>query len=220
VLPFLVPSASALPNTGDEVAIVLSPIERTNPVLLQEKITARFTDEAGEWFDVTPALAKTIAGAPVINQRGELIGVVTFRAGSNSCAIRPAAAAATLLSQVSTKPTASWQNLTAALRLTTPPSSATPVRTATPPKTPLKGSKLVYAPAPRYPSEARRSRGAGQASGSFRVSFDANGRAVVVQTIRSTGNSALDQAAVSALHEWRSEAGREWSLLVPITFKP
>src|SRR5206468_7115755 len=44
-LPFLVPSASALPDTGDEVAIVLSPIERTNPVLLEEKIIGRFTDE-------------------------------------------------------------------------------------------------------------------------------------------------------------------------------
>ena len=128
-LPFLVPSASALPDIGNEVAIVLSPIERTNPVLLEEKISGRFTDEAGEWFDVTPALSKTIAGAPVINQRGELIGVVTFRAGSNSCAIRPAATAATLLSQVSPNMTASWQNLIAASRLTTPSSSAAPART-------------------------------------------------------------------------------------------
>jgi TonB family protein len=218
-LPFLVPSASALPDTGDEIAIILSPIEPTNPVLLEEKITARFTDEAGEWFDVTPALSKTIAGAPVINRRGELIGVVTFRAASNSCAIRSAAAAETLLSQVSSNMTASWENLMAASR-TTPSLSAMPSRTATPPKIPLNGSKLVYSPAPRYPSDARQARGAGQASGSFRVLFDANGRAAAVQTIRSTGNSALDQAAVSALHEWRSEAGREWSLVVPITFKP
>ncbi len=218
-LPFLVPSASALPDTGDEVAIVLSPIERTNAVLLEEKISGRFTDEAGEWFDVTPALSKTIAGAPVINQRGELIAVVTFRAGSNSCAIRPAAAAAALLSQVSSNMTASWQNLMAASR-TTPSLSPTPARTATPSKIPLKGSKLVYAPAPRYPSDARELRGAGQASGSFRISFDAKGQALAVQTIRSTGNSALDQAAVSALHQWRSEAGHEWSLVVPITFKP
>ena len=217
-LPFLVPSASALADIGNEVAIVLSPIERTNPVLLEEKISGRFTDEAGEWFDVTPALSKTIAGAPVINQRGELIGVVTFRAGSNSCAIRPAAAAAKLLSQVSSNMTASWQNLMAASR-TTPSLSATPARTGTPSKIPLKGSKLVYAPAPHYPSDARQPLG-GQVSGSFRVSFDANGRAVTVQTIRSTGNSALDQAAVSALHQWRSEAGHEWSLVVPITFKP
>ena len=219
-LPFLVPSASALPDTGDEVAIVLSPMERTNPVLLEEKISGRFTDEAGEWFDVTPALSKTIAGAPVINQRGELIGVVTFRAGSNSCAIRPAAAATTLLSQVSSNTTASWQNLIAASRLTTPSSPAAPARTSTPSTIPLKGSKLVYAPAPRYPSDARQPGGAGQASGSFRVLFDANGRAVAVQTIHSTGNSALDQAAVSTLIQWRSEAGPEWSLVVPITFKP
>ena len=218
-VPFLVPSASALPDTGDQVAIVLSPIEPTNPVLLEEKISTRFTDEAGEWFEVTPPLSKTIAGAPVINQRGELIGVVTFRAGSNSCAVRPAAAATKLLSQVSSNMTASWQNLMAASR-TTPSLSATPARTGTPSKIPLKGSKLVYAPAPHYPSDAREPRVAGQASGSFRVLFDANGRAVAVQTIRSTGNSALDQAAVSALHQWRSEAGHEWSLVVPITFKP
>jgi TonB family protein len=218
-LPFLVPSASALPDTGDEVAIVLSPIERTNPVLLQEKISGRFTDVAREWFDVTPALSKTIAGAPVINQRGELIGVVAFRGESNSCVIRPAAAAATLLSQVSPNMTASWQNLMAASR-TTPSTSSTPARTGTPSKIPLKGPKLVYAPAPRYPSDAKQPLGAGQVSGSFRVSFDANGEAVAVQTIRSTGNSTLDQAAVSALQQWRSEAGHEWSLVVPITFKP
>jgi TonB family protein len=218
-LPFLVPSASALPDTGDAVAIVLSPIERTNPVLLEEKISARFTDEAGEWFDVTPALSKTIAGAPVINQRGELIGVVTFRAGSNSCAIRPAAAAATLLSHVSSNMTATWQNLMGTSGAT-PLSSATPARTGTPSKVPLRGSKLVYAPAPRYPSDAGQLRSGGQISGSFRVSFDASGRAVAVQTIRSTGNSTLDQAAVSALNQWRSEAGQQWSLVVPITFKP
>jgi len=218
-LPFLVPSTSALPDTGDAVAVVLSPIERTNPVLLEEKISARFTDEAGEWFDVTPALSKTIAGAPVINQRGELVGVVTLRAENNSCAIRPAAAAAKLLSQISSNMTARWQNLMTASG-TTPASSATPARTGTPSKIPLKGSRLVYAPAPRYPSDARQPLGAGQVSGSFRVSFDANGRALTVQTIRSTGYSALDQAAVSALHQWRSEAGQEWSVVVPITFKP
>jgi len=217
-LPFLVPSTSALPDIGDAVAVVLSPIERTNPVLLEEKISARFTDEAGEWFDVTPALSKTTAGAPVINQRGELIGVVTFRTGSNSCAIRPAAAAAKRLSQISSNMTASWQSLMPASGAT-PPSFATPARTGTSSRIPLKGSKLVYAPAPRYPSNARQPLG-GQVSGSFRVSFDANGRAVTVQTIRSTGNSALDQAAVSALQQWRSEAGQEWSLAVPITFKP
>ena len=66
-LPFLVPSTSALPETGDEVEIVLSPIERTNPLSIEEKISGRFSDEAGEWFEVTPAVSTALAGAPVIN---------------------------------------------------------------------------------------------------------------------------------------------------------
>jgi TonB family protein len=78
---------------------------------------------------------------------------------------------------------------------------------------------LIYAPVPRYPADAKQLRGGVQGSGSFRVLFDANGHAAAVETLRSTGNSSLDEAAVSALHEWRSEPGREWSLVVPITFK-
>jgi TonB family protein len=216
-LPFLAPSASALPEIGGEVAVVLSPIQQAGSVLLEEKITGRFSDEAGDWLDATPALPKTSGGAPVINQRGEVIGIVTFRAGNNSCVIRPATMAGTLLAQVSPGMTASWQLLTTASRLTAPTASPTATRTPTPAKIPLHGSKLIYAPPPRYPSDIRR--GAAGGSGSFRVLFDANGRAVAVQTVRSTGNPALDQAAVSALHEWRSEKGREWTLIVPITFK-
>src|SRR5437764_5261298 len=219
-LPFVVPSARALPDIGGNVAVVLSPVERAKSVVLEEKITGRFSDEAGEWLDVTPALPKTSAGAPVIDERSEVIGIVTFRVGNNSCAIRPAATAGTLLAQVTSNMTASWQTL-APSPLTTASASPTATRSPTPAKIPLKGSKLIYAPAPRYPSEAKQLRGGGiQGSGSFRVLFDTNGHVVAVQTLRSTGNSSLDQAAVSALHDWRSEPGREWSLVVPITFKP
>src|SRR5438094_7524771 len=215
-LPFLAASAKALPDIGGNVAVVLSQVERANSWVLEEKISGRFSDEAGEWFDVTPALPKTSAGAPVIDQRGEVIGIVTFRAGNNSCAMRPAAIAGTLLAQVSSNMIATWENLTTSSHLTTPTASRSP----TPAKIPVRGSKLIHAPAPRYPTEAKQSRGAGESAGSFRVLFDTNGNAVAVQTMRSTGNPSLDQAAVAALHEWRSEPGREWSLVVPITFKP
>ena len=218
-LPFLAPSATALPDIGGDVAVILSPVERANSAVLQEKISGHFSDDAGEWFDVTPALSKTSAGAPVIDQRGEVVGIVTLRAGNNSCAIRPAATAGILLAQVSSNMTATWQTLTTSSRPTTPTASATATRSPTPAKIPLRGSKLIYAPAPRYPAEARQ-RGAAPGSGSFRIVFDANGHAVAVQTLHSTGNPALDQAAVSALHDWRSAPGREWSLVVPITFKP
>ena len=211
--PFLAPSATALPDIGGTVAVVLSPLERANSVVLEEKISGRFSDEAGEWFDATPALPKTSAGAPVINHRGEVIGIVSFRAGNNSCTIRPAATAGTLLAQVSSNVVATWQTLR------TPTASPTATRSPTPAKIPLRGSKLIYAPVPRYPANAKQLGGGVQGSGSFRVLFDATGHAVAVQTLRSTGNSSLDEAAVSALHEWRSEPGREWSLVVPITFK-
>ena len=211
--PFLAPSATALPDVGGTVAVVLSPLERANSVVLEEKISGRFSDEAGEWFDATPALPKTSAGAPVIDHRGEVIGIVSFRAGNNSCAIRPAATAGSLLAQVSSNTIATWQTLR------TSTASPTATRSPTPAKIPLRGSKLIYAPVPRYPADAKQLRGGVQGSGSFRVLFDANGHAVAVQTLRSTGNSSLDEAAVSALHEWRSEPGREWSLVVPITFK-
>ena len=211
--PFLAPSATALPDIGGTVAVVLSPLERANSVVLEEKISGRFSDEAGEWFDATPALPKTSAGAPVINHRGEVIGIVSFRAGNNSCTIRPAATAGTLLAQVSSNVVATWQTLR------TPTASPTATRSPTPAKIPLRGSKLIYAPVPRYPVNAKQLGGGVHGSGSFRVLFDATGHAVAVQTLRSTGNSSLDEAAVSALHEWRSEPGREWCLVVPITFK-
>jgi TonB family protein len=219
VLPFLAPSAKTLPEIGGTVAVVLSPIERPNSVVLEEKISGRFSDEAGEWFDVMPALPKKSAGAPVIDQRGEVIGIVSFRAGNNSCAIRPAATAGELLAQVSSNTIATWQTLTTSSHLTNPTASPTATRSPTPGKIPLRGSKLIYAPVPRYPVDAKPLRGGVQGSGSFRVLFDANGHATAVQTLRSTGNSSLDEAAVSALHEWRSEPGRAWSLVVPITFK-
>jgi len=211
--PFLAPSATALPDIGGTVAVVLSPLERANSVVLEEKISGRFSDEAGEWFDATPALPKTSAGAPVIDDRGEVIGIVSFRAGNNSCTIRPAATAGTLLAQVSSNVVATWQTLRP------PTASPTATRSPTPAKIPLRGSKLIYAPVPRYPANAKQLGGGVQGSGSFRVLFDATGHAAAVQTLRSTGNSSLDEAAVSALHEWRSEPGREWSLVVPITFK-
>jgi TonB family protein len=214
-VPFLSANPKALPDLGGIVGVVLSPVERASSAVLEEKITAHFSDEAGEWLDITPALPKTSAGAPVINPQGEVVGIVSFRAGNNSCVIRPAANAGALLTQVSSSTIASWQTLS--LAHATP---ATTARTATPVKIPLRGSKLTYAPAPRYPAEVKHSYWTIKGSGNFRVLFDASGHTAAVQTVRSTGNPLLDQAAVSALHDWRSEPGREWSLVVPITFQP
>jgi len=218
-VPFIIPSSSAIPEVGGDVAVVLSPVDRSSQLVLEEKINAHFTDQVGEWFDVTPALPKTATGAPVVNRRGELVGIVTLRGDSNNaCVIRSANSARTLLAQVPPNMIASWQTSTRPSSSPTAPPLAT--KSPTPVKIPIRGSKLLFAPSPQYPQEIRHSHSAVRGSGSFRIVFDSQGHATSVQTLRSTGNPLLDEAAVSALHSWRAQPGQGWSLAVPITFQP
>jgi TonB family protein len=216
---FITPSSSAIPEIGGDVAVVLSPVERAHQLVLEEKINAHFTDQAGEWFDVTPALPKAATGAPVVNRRGELVGIVTLRGDSNNaCVIRSANSANALLAQIPPNMIANWQTPTRPSSSPTAPSFAT--KSPTPVKIPVRGSKLLFAPSPQYPQEIRRSHSSVRGSGSFRIVFDSQGNATSVQTVRSTGNPLLDEAAVSALHAWRAQPGQGWSLVVPITFQP
>lgn len=180
-------------------------------MLVQEKIGARFVDEAGEWFDVTLALSKTIVGAPAINQPGEVIGVVTFRAGSNSCVIRPSAAAATLLSQVSSNTTASWRNLTAA---------ATTSATPTPPKIPMQGSKLVYAP--HHVIHWMLGNHSLPAKHRAASVFCSTSAGTLLPFKRYTQPVTLPSIKQPSLHFANGvrKAGREWSVVVPITLNP
>jgi TonB family protein len=96
---------------------------------------------------------------------------------------------------------------------------ATPEPSATPAI--VKRPRVLYNPAPRYPTEARFSQfGAMRGSGRFRVVFGQNGMVKDVQMVQSTGKALLDQAALEGLRQWKAEPGREWTVLVPITFEP
>src|SRR5438874_2560186 len=192
-VPFITPSSSAIPEIGGDVAVVLSPVERAHQLVLEEKINAHFTDQAGEWFDVTPALPKAATGGPVVNRRGELIGIVTLRGDSNNaCVIRSANSANALLAQIPPNMIASWQ--TPMRPLSSPTASPFATKSPTSVKIPIRNSKLVYAPSPQYPQEIKRSHGSVRGSGSFRIVFDSQGNATSVQTVRSTGNPLLDEA--------------------------
>jgi TonB family protein len=79
--------------------------------------------------------------------------------------------------------------------------------------------KIVYAPQPSYPFAAKQARLRG--TGRFRIKFSADGRALGVDIVRSTGSSVLDQAALSTLSRWRAQVSSEdSSIIVPITFSP
>lgn len=77
---------------------------------------------------------------------------------------------------------------------------------------------LLYTPAPRYPARTAEGSRAG-GGGSYRVTFNEEGKVTDVEVTRSAGSNSLDAAAMATLRNWRSEPGREWSVVVPIRFK-
>src|SRR6202043_2956290 len=62
--------------------------------------------------------------------------------------------------------------------------------------------RVLYNPAPKYPFEARSIRvGPNRGNGRYRVTFGTNGSVRNVQTVESTGQPILDQAAIEGLRQ-------------------
>jgi TonB family protein len=144
-------------------------------------------------------------GAPVLDNQGEVVGIVTA-GGKNSA--EPSALLDPLLAQAKPGANGHW--------------AAAPIESPTPTPMSRVARRVLFNPAPRYPPEARLIRiGPNRGSGKYRVTFDLNGTVKSVQTVESTGQPILDQAAVSGLRQWRAEPGSaEWTVLVPVTFQP
>ncbi|MDQ2868786.1 MAG: TonB family protein [Verrucomicrobiota bacterium] len=221
-VPYLTPGPNGLPEIGEHVAVVLSPVERTKTPTLQETVTARLRDAAGDWIDVTPALPRNAAGAPVIDQRGQLVGIVVLREGE-ICCIRPASIARELLQQARSNTTPAWQEATPTPSATptpiaSPKPSPSPTRSPNPVRIAVRGTRIIYAPPPRYPADARRIGASGV--GTYRIVFDSTGRVTSVSVIRSSGWSSLDSSALGTLRSWRGQPGSPAVVTVPITFRP
>ncbi len=77
-------------------------------------------------------------------------------------------------------------------------------------------AKMLSAPRPGYPYEARRAKQTG--SGRFLLRFDPNGRVTEVRAVQSTGSPILDQVSLSTLSRWRCRPGVYRQVYVPITF--
>ena len=188
--------------------MVGSSLEHSEQPLATVRVSAQQADSSGELLASSAPLPAQTGGAPLVDGNGEVVGVVTLArdsSGASSVVVRPASALASLLARIAPETTARW--------------AGTEAESPTPSPTPKK-LRIVFNPLPVYPEQARRANPPIGGSGRFRVVFDASGQAREVQIVRPTGQSTLDQAAVEALRQWKSEPGHEWSLVVPITFRP
>ncbi len=191
---------------GAWAAVVGSALQHQEQPLAAGKISARGSDPKKDLFQITGVIPPDAPGAPVLDDQGEVVGIVTV-GGKNQ--VRPTGLLDELLAQAKPGTTGRW----AAAPVESPTATATP-RTAV--------RRVLYNPAPKYPFEARSIRlGPSRGNGRYRVTFDPSGVVKNVQVVTSTGQPILDQAAVDALRQWRVEPGAsDWTVLVPVTFQP
>ncbi len=202
-VPFLALSKNAA-EIGSRATLIGSPLAAGQGTLVEETIFEKKTDAAGDWLDVTPAVPKQFRGWPLVDGRGEVVGIVSATdEKAETGAVRPASTMDLLKTQAAANATPGWPTVAENIS----------------PK-PKAKAQLVYNPPPYYPSEAKRSKTPIRGSGRFRVSFDMGGAAKNVEIVQSTGNQILDTAAVTKLREWKAAPGREWSVTVPVTFQP
>ena len=225
-VPYVSPNKSVQVQTGASVAVVGSVLMHRHPSYFERSVAARGDDAGGEWFGLSAATAADCVGAPLINDKGEFIGLVTAQhpEGSSANMARNAASIDTLLTRINPRTAAAWQ--VADNGETRPPGegpTATPARIA---KISMVQSdqpgtaKLIYSPRPKYPIDSRRSTAPVQGEGRYRIHFAPNGLVQDVQIVQSTHNPALDNAATQTLLRWKAAPGREWTATVPISFQP
>jgi TonB family protein len=81
---------------------------------------------------------------------------------------------------------------------------------------PPRGTTPLYAPAPKYPLEARKHHWEGGGLVELRLGPDHTVRTVKV--LRSTGHSVLDEDAAQALRLWKFTRDSADQIRVPITY--
>jgi len=193
--PYLVLSKNTKPETGTQVAVIGSALAGSEGGPIQG--TIHQSDQSEEELEMAARVPAISLGAPVVDQSGEVIGVVTEQKGAASSIVRPVTAVKSVVAQVGNTPAIRW-------------GEARP--------TPTPRPRVVYRPNPTYPNEARFHDGIAR-SGRYRVNFDATGLVRNVQVLQSTGADVLDRAAISGLQQWKAEPGREGFVVVPLTFQ-
>jgi len=194
-VPFLEVNKNGNVPAGAGVTVVGSALAGSEGSVRETTIAG----EASDRLEIAGATPASSVGAPIVNDNGEVIGVVTS-AGEKTTA-RPAAALDSLLSRVAADTEARWPEAAEA--------RATPRPTPRP--------RLVYAPAPAFPPGAALPGQSG--TGRFRLTFDPQGNVTNIQVIRSTGNPVFDESAIKTLRQWKSAPSQGWQATVPVMFQ-
>jgi len=199
-VPFLTLNKTANVKPGMHVGVVGSALAGTAEAARETTISTQQPDD----MEIATTVSTASTGSPIVDANGEVVGVVV--SGGDRATARPSKTVGSLLDRIASDAKPRW------------PETAQTAPTPTPSPHPTPKPRLVYAPAPAFPSEIR-SRPGAMWSGRFRLNFNARGNVTSVQVIQSTGNSVLDQSALSTLRQWKSAPGREWEATVPVTFQ-
>jgi len=196
------------PESDARVAVVGSP--RAHRQAIETKIAARRSDDKGEWLEVDAPLLSDASGSPVINENGVVVGIITSDRAKSPPANRilSANAVQSFVAKIEPSATARWA--ASVTQVSPSPSASKPL---------VVRRKIVFNPPPAFPSEVRRANPTATGLGSYRIYFDATGRAKNVEILKSTGAAPLDRAAITALQQWKSEPGQEWTIVVPVSFQ-
>ncbi len=182
-------------SLGSRVAIVGSALAGNEGNAREATITGQSSDR----LEIAGATAASAVGAPVVNENGDVIGIV-ISAGEKTVA-RPVASMDAVLSRVTAETQPRWPQV----------AEATPTPHATP------KPRLLYAPAPSFPPGQSLPGQSGTAR--FRLTFDPQGNVTDIRILSSTGNPYFDQAAIKTLRQWKSSPSQGWQATVPVTFK-
>jgi TonB family protein len=182
-------------SAGAKVAVVGSALAGNQGAAREATISSQSSDR----LEIAAATVVSSVGAPLVNENGDVVGVVT--SVGEKTVVSPVTAVDSLLSRITPETQAHWPQL----------AEATPTPHATP------KPRLLYAPAPAFPPGQSLPGQSG--TGRFRLTFDARGDVTNIQIVTSTGNPYFDQAAVKTLRQWKSAPSQGWQATVPVTFK-
>lgn len=223
-VPFVAIDKAAPLDPAKRVAIISSPVDRRTDNVVLSALGSHHSKTPGEWNDLTASIGTDSLGAPVITENGEIVGLVTLEKGEGTAltVLRAANAVTPLLAHIEKHAKTTWAVVSP--DEVPPPAegpSPKPKVSPTPPVVYPPGTKkLVFAPRPRYPNDARHGAFIQRGTGRYRVSFGRNGAVQSVQIVESTRSQALDAAALQTLRTWKAAPGTDWTAEVPLTFSP